>query len=98
MCTACRKDRHYVRVATTDLQVVHESVYKSVSKRLFNLHKKEKGKALRKKVMEKSKKSVKKLDINFILNDDSENKNASHYRLKSELAVNKELADLWLQL
>jgi hypothetical protein len=29
---------------------------------------KEKGKALRKKVMEKSKKSVKKLDINFILN------------------------------
>ena len=41
--------------------------------------------------MEKSKKSVKKLDINFILNDDSENKNASHYRLKSELAVNKEL-------
>jgi hypothetical protein len=53
--------------------------------------KKEKGKALRKKVMEKSKKSVKKLDINFILNDDSENKNASHYRLKSELAVNKEL-------
>lgn len=41
--------------------------------------------------MEKSKKSVNKLDINFILNDDSENKNASHYRLKSELAVNKEL-------
>ena len=36
--------------------------------------------------MEKSKKSVKKLDINFILNDDSENN-----RLKSELAVNKEL-------
>jgi hypothetical protein len=45
---------------------------------------KEKGKALRKKIMEKSKKSVKKLDINFILTDDSENKNASHYRLKSE--------------
>jgi hypothetical protein len=36
--------------------------------------------------MEKSKKSVKKLDINFILNHDSENN-----RLKSELAVNKEL-------
>jgi hypothetical protein len=41
-----------------------------------------KRKVLRKKVMEKSKKSVKKLDINFILNDDSENN-----RLKSELAV-----------
>jgi hypothetical protein len=63
---------------------IDEKIYKSVSKRLFNLHKKrKKRKVLRKKVMEKSKKSVKKLDINFILNDDSENN-----RLKSELAVN----------
>ena len=79
MCTACRKDRHYVRVATTDLQLVHESVYtvSQFRKDYLNFIKKEKGKALRKKVMEKSKKSVKKLDINFILNDDSENKNAS---------------------
>lgn len=46
--------------------------------------KKEKGVALRKKVMQKSSRSVRKLDMKFIL-DDFSDMSASHYRLKSKL-------------
>ena len=44
-----------------------------------------KSKALRKKVMEKSKAKTKQLDLQFLREDKSENKEAFHLRLKSEL-------------
>ncbi|VDI83329.1 Hypothetical predicted protein [Mytilus galloprovincialis] len=50
--------------------------------------KKEKGKALRKKVMEKSKKSVKAFNMQFFTDDKSDGKTVSHLRLKSELIEN----------
>lgn len=50
--------------------------------------KKEKGKALRKKVMEKSKKVVKSFNMKFYNEDKSVNKQGSILRLKSELVQN----------
>ena len=50
------------------------------------LIKKEKAKALRKKVSEKSKKQCKTFNINFCKEDKSSNKNVSHFRLKSEIS------------
>ncbi|CAC5421055.1 unnamed protein product [Mytilus coruscus] len=53
--------------------------------------KKEKDVALRKKVMQKSLKSVKKLDMKFIIDDNSSDKSASHFRLKSELVTQESI-------
>ncbi|CAG2206493.1 PIF1 [Mytilus edulis] len=50
--------------------------------------KREKGKALRKKVTEKGKKSIKKFDMKFYTEDKSTNKQSSFLRLKSELLQN----------
>lgn len=50
--------------------------------------KKEKGKSLRKKVMEKSKKAVKSFSMKFYQEDGSVNKEVSYLRLKSELLQN----------
>ncbi|VDI26920.1 Hypothetical predicted protein [Mytilus galloprovincialis] len=51
--------------------------------------KKEKGKALRKKVSEKSKKVVKSFNMQFLIEDKSKDKEGSHLRLKSELMQNE---------
>ena len=51
--------------------------------------KKEKGKALRKGVSQKSHKNVKTFNMQFIKEDKSEGKAVSHLRLKSELTNNK---------
>ena len=53
----------------------------------------EKSKALRKKVLEKSKTKSKHLDLEFLQKDDSENKQAFHLRLKSELLQGLEVLD-----
>ncbi|CAC5370345.1 unnamed protein product [Mytilus coruscus] len=54
----------------------------------------DKGKALRKKVMEKSKAKTKQLDSNFLQADDSENKHAFHLRLKNELCKKALICDV----
>ncbi|CAC5394981.1 PIF1 [Mytilus coruscus] len=55
----------------------------------YQFLKKEKGKALRKKVMDKSKKkSVKAFKMQFFKDNKSDGKTASHLRLKSELVAN----------
>ena len=52
--------------------------------------KKEKGKALRKKVMEKkSRKTVKAFNMQFLKEDKSKDKISSHLRLKSEVTLNE---------
>lgn len=51
--------------------------------------KKEKGKALRKKVMEKSRKTVKTFNMQFLKDDKSQEKISSHLRLKSEVVMNE---------
>ena len=52
--------------------------------------KKEKGKALRKKVMEKkSRKTIKAFNMQFLKEDKSKDKISSHLRLKSEVTLNE---------
>lgn len=53
--------------------------------------KKEKGKALRKKVSEKAKKVTKSFDMTFFMEDKSKNKEASILRFKSMLIQNRKL-------
>lgn len=50
----------------------------------------EKGKALRKKVMDKSKKTVKTFNMQFLKDDTSKDKLSSHLRLKSEIMQNNQ--------
>ncbi|XP_041378670.1 uncharacterized protein LOC121390864 [Gigantopelta aegis] len=50
----------------------------------------QKSKTLRKKVMAKKIKCNKTLDFKFIIDDTSKKKNASHYRLKSEVVQNRQ--------
>lgn len=80
---------NFVELYHSVVQLFLKVAFSQFRRDFLSFLKKEKGKALRKKVMEKSRKTVKAFNMQFLKDDKSQEKISSYLRLKSEVVMNE---------